>query len=674
MPGELYIGGDGLARGYLHRPELTRERFLESPSYKGVRLYKTGDQARWLPEGVIDFLGRLDQQVKIRGFRIELGEVRAALLEHGEISDAAVIAREESPGDKQLVAYLVPKTAPRTDEAGGALVSRVNAFLQAKLPNFMIPARYMLLGALPLTVNGKLDREALPAPRQLHSHLVGNLPRPQSPTEVIIAGLWAKLLHIEHAFLNDNFFESGGNSLLAAQLQLRIQDAFNVEVPIYTIFEKPTLVELAATVDAQLDSEDEQVPIEAVNLSAEAVLEAEIVPCAPYVPTGKEPQQVLLTGATGFLGVYLLDRLLRKTTAQVYCLVRCASDGEALLKLEKALRKYNLWNPALRHRIVPVRGDLTRVRFGIDPMLYDALAGHIEVVYHSGAHVSYVQPYSTHRRPNVVGTREVLRFACLGQVKPVHHISTLGVFGPLGYFKGVANLYEDSDIDQSEDLLPYDMGYSQSKWVAEKMVFAAKALGLPVSIYRPGFIMGDSISGATNVDDFLTRTIIGCIEIGSYPDLSSQRKEFIPVDYISDAILHIARDPSTLGKTFHLVPPERRLSPSLEEFFELISGCGYKLNKVPYRSWQEQLSQHARDKAGHVILPLLPILSERIYRRLLTRWELQDKMPRYHSENTVMSLKDSGMVFPAMDHRLMQIYLGYLIEQGHIPPPRRSDA
>lgn len=673
VPGELYIGGDGLARGYLNRPELNRECFQESPYLNGERLYKTGDQARWLPEGAIDFLGRLDQQVKIRGFRIEPGEVRATILEHPAVGDAAVVVREETPGEKQLVAYLVPKEGELTALAGSALAGSVNAFLVSKLPQFMIPRHYVPLRVLPLTINGKLDREALPAPTTQRQSEAADLALPKGNTELRIASLWCKLLRSEQAYLSDNFFASGGNSLLAAQLQLRIQDEFLIEVPIYTIFAQPTLGEIAQAVDAQLRSRGTRVaPPKEADLSAEAVLEADIIPCAAYQPTAEPPRNILLTGATGFLGAYLLNRLLRRTAAQIYCLVRCASDGEAFAKLEKALRKHRLWDPALRARIVPVRGDLTRVRFGLDPVLFNALAGHLDAVYHCGAHVSYVQPYSTHRRANVVGTREVLRFACVGQVKLVHYISSIAVFGPIGYFKDLPGLDEDTPIDPSESVMPFDMGYSQSKWVAEKMVLSAKERGLPVIIYRPGFIMGDSATGSTNVEDFMSRLVIGCLEIGSYPDLPTGRKEFTPVDYTSDAIVHIAQDPSSVGKIFHLVPPESAESPSIVKFFESITNFGYDLKKLSYAHWQEQLSHHVRDKAGHVLLPLLPIFSERIYQGTLTRWELYEKMPRYRSQNTDQALRGSGVVYPLMGRKLVETYLAFLIQNRLIPPPGRG--
>lgn len=671
--GELYIGGDGLARGYLNRPELTAERFLESPYLKGIRLYKTGDQARWLESGAVEFLGRLDHQIKIRGFRVELGEIRAAILEHVEIADAAVIVQGEPLGERQLVAYLVPRDPGLVERANNILAARVRGLLREKLPAYMVPARYVLLPRLPLTVNGKLDREALPEPTSQSKALTAGGSAPTTATEVRLAALWARLLRIERVYAGDHFFESGGNSLLAAQLQLRIQDEFHVEVPIYTIFEKPILAELAGVVDYKLLSEKARATTtRVVHFAADAELEAGITPCAPYVPSAGEPQHILLTGATGFLGAYLLHRLLQKTTATLYCLVRSASDGEAMAKISKALRKHGLWDPAVRNRIVPVRGDLARVRFGLEPVVWDALASHVEVVYHSGAHINYVQPYSTHRRPNVYGTREVLRFACLGRVKPVHLISTIAIFGPIGFFKGVTDLYEDTDINPSASLLPYDMGYSQSKWVAEKLAFAAQARGLPLSVYRPGFIMGDSATGSTNVEDFLSRIIIGCLEINSYPDLPSQRKEFIPVDYISDAIVHIARNPASLNKIYHLVPPEAEQSVSMVQFFEIISSFGYKLSKLPYSQWQEQLSQHVRDLEGHVLLPLLPILSERIYQGTLTRWELYEQMPRYRSDNTTAALRGSGIVYPDMTRELVATYLDFLRRNNLIAPPSSS--
>ncbi|HLE82919.1 MAG TPA: amino acid adenylation domain-containing protein, partial [Thermoanaerobaculia bacterium] len=248
VPGEIHVGGAGLARGYHGRPALTAERFVPDPFAAGDggrRLYRSGDLARRLPDGGLDFLGRIDQQVKIRGFRIELGEIEAVLSHHPAVGQVAVVAREgAAPGDLRLVAYVVP--APGTTPRLGELREHAGR----SLPDYMVPAAFVLLDALPLTVNGKLDRRALPAPEEtdrLGSEAAGE--PPATPTEELLAGLWARLLGVERVSRSDDFFELGGHSLLATRVASRTRELLGVEAPLRELFENPTLAAMAAAFD-----------------------------------------------------------------------------------------------------------------------------------------------------------------------------------------------------------------------------------------------------------------------------------------------------------------------------------------------------------------------------------------------------------------------------------------
>ena len=236
VPGELYIGGVCLARGYINRPDLTAERFVPNPfaSEPGARLYRTGDLARYLPDGRIEFLGRLDHQLKIRGFRVEPGEIEAVLCQHPDVLEALVLAREYAPGDTRLVAYVVPR-------AGAQLAAGVvRARLREELPEYMVPSALVVLDALPLTPNGKIDRKALPVPDQERPELEQAFVAPRTPLEAVLTRIWADVLGLEKVGVNDNFFELGGHSLLATQLVARLSEAFAAELPLRTIFEAPT--------------------------------------------------------------------------------------------------------------------------------------------------------------------------------------------------------------------------------------------------------------------------------------------------------------------------------------------------------------------------------------------------------------------------------------------------
>ena len=239
--GELFVGGDGLARGYLNRPDMTAGSFIPHPWGCGSRLYRTGDLVRQLPDGVLEFVGRRDGQVKIRGFRIEPGEIEAALASHPEVAEAVVAVREETPGGRRLVAYVVPWAGAALD-AGG-----LRQHLRRGLPEHMIPAAFVVLAALPLTPNGKVDRRALPAPEAEVPAEPSAAPR--TLVEEVLAGLWAELLGLSRVGAHDRFFELGGHSLLVTQLASRLRGAFGVELPLRTLFERPTVAELAAAVE-----------------------------------------------------------------------------------------------------------------------------------------------------------------------------------------------------------------------------------------------------------------------------------------------------------------------------------------------------------------------------------------------------------------------------------------
>ncbi|MGZ3458973.1 MAG: non-ribosomal peptide synthetase, partial [Archangium sp.] len=252
VPGELFIGGIQVGRGYLSRPELTAERFLPDPfsPLPGARLYRTGDKARWLADGNIEYLGRLDFQVKVRGLRIELGEIEAALEQHPQVRQAVVAVREDVPGDKRLVAYVVPPSAEQPPPA-----TDLRDFLKRKLPEYMVPSAFVPLEALPLNSSGKVDRKALPAPDGALASAAEYV-APRNDTEQRLASLWCEVLRVERVGLHDNFFTLGGHSLLAIQAITLVRQRFQVELPLQDFFEAPTVAGLALNIlklTAQVD-------------------------------------------------------------------------------------------------------------------------------------------------------------------------------------------------------------------------------------------------------------------------------------------------------------------------------------------------------------------------------------------------------------------------------------
>lgn len=650
VPGELCIGGLGLARGYRDRPELTAEKFIPDPFMKdaGARLYKTGDQARYLSDGNIEYLGRLDHQVKLRGFRIELGEIETVLSRHPDVQAAVVLCREDQPDSKRLVAYVVPRMqAPLGSSA-------LRAFLRDTLPEYMLPAVFVILEELPLTPSGKIDRRALPAPEQTDRWIAEEPVLPVGPTEEVLAAIWAELLTVETVGRHDNFFDLGGHSLLAMKLVLRVQDILGVPLPVRCVVQVPTVAGIARVVDRFRSGEtlDETLPRPPANLEEDAILAPAIHPRAPaaVLPSDHTGSgAVLLTGGTGFLGTYLLSELLQQTAEPIYCLVRARDEEEGFSRLQGKLEGYGLWNDAFRDRVRPVIGDLAKPGLGFQEEALGSLADKIGVIYHSGAKVNLTHPYAALRDPNVEGTRAVLKLATLKEAKPVHYVSTLSVFDSADYFDGRV-IGEDTALSGSEGLL---YGYAQSKWVAEKLVAAAGERGLPTTIYRPGAIVGPRESGVWNPDDVVSRAITGCIQLGQWPDLDVVWP-LTPVDYVSKAILHLARRPDSAGKAYHLVNP----SPvSAGQLYEWVRSLGYAVERVPSAVWRSELLRRAHRSEDNALLALLPLFLEKVpFDNALTLPEIfvEGRAPKYDCRHALAGLAGSSISCPIVDSKWLE--------------------
>jgi acyl-coenzyme A synthetase/AMP-(fatty) acid ligase/acyl carrier protein len=255
VEGEICIGGAGLARGYRQRADLTAEKFVgdQYGATDGARIYRTGDKGRYLPDGNIEFTGRMDEQVKVRGFRIELGEIESVLREHETVLEAVAIALEDKGNEKRLVAYVV------TAQEASRNISELRNHLKERLPDYMIPSAFVYLDELPLTSHGKIDRRALPAPDAERPALAEAFLAPQTPTEKSLASIWTKLLDINRVGINDNYFELGGDSLLATQLVSQVRGVFEVELPLVELFRHPTLAELAASIEEAIIEQMEEI-------------------------------------------------------------------------------------------------------------------------------------------------------------------------------------------------------------------------------------------------------------------------------------------------------------------------------------------------------------------------------------------------------------------------------
>ncbi|NKN37352.1 amino acid adenylation domain-containing protein [Agrobacterium sp. a22-2] len=639
QPGELHIGGLGVARGYHGRPALTAERFVPDPfCAEGGVLYRTGDRACQLADGRIRVLGRLDDQVKIRGYRIEPGEIEAVVLAHPAMA-AATVSIREIDGEKRVIAYGVAKGKTTASAA------EIKAFLAERLPRYLVPDAFLWLDRLPLTVNGKIDIAALPLPDL--THRAGR--PPQGETERAVAAVFAEVLGHPEVLATDDFFAIGGHSLLATRLSALAKSSFGLDIAIADLFEAPTVEALAARVS----NRNAGLVAAAMTCRADIALAPGIRPAAP-IGSAHPPLHVFLTGATGFLGTYLLRELLEDTSRRVSCLVRGVAGAD---RLRRALQSYDLWRDGLADRIEIVPGDLSKPKFGIPDTAYNALAESVEAIIHNGAEVHHLHPYDRLRASNVCGTVEAIRLAATGPGRPLHIVSSLSALTRRGAGGGIA---ESTTI---HDFPPPSGGYNQTKWVAEHLAEAARERGLPVTIYRPGAISGDSRTGAFNQADILCRLMQGYIRSGLAPE-GDTLLEMLPVDTVARAVVALADQPSSTGRIFHLVHSAPVSSALL---FEAAAAEGLQLQRIPRSAWRAELDRIAQEEPDHPLYALMGLFEQG------PTESPQAKVRPIERSETCRTLAAASVAEPPLDLPLFRSYLRAFIRAGALEPSKKDE-
>jgi amino acid adenylation domain-containing protein/thioester reductase-like protein len=552
------------------------------------------------------------------------------------------------------------------------LATLLRASLQEKLPNYMLPSAFVFLEQMPLTLNGKVDRRSLPAPPLLRLDLGGTYIPPAPGTEQQLADIWAEVLGIEPIGRHDNFFELGGDSLLTTQMLGKAEAALSVTLPLLAFYQSPTVAGLAKVIDTVPSGQPASAPplpdwLSMEQLMAEAVLDACITPEGGCQPAILAPHTVFLTGATGFLGACLLKELLVQTSAQVYCLVRATRAQAAWQKFHTWLQHQQLWKAEFAQRIKIVVGDLGQARLGLSPAEFDALAAQVEVIYHCGAEVNLVYPYTVLKPANVTGAQEVLRLAASKRLKPVHFVSTLDVFEG-AVCAGAEQITEDTDLRQGVGIAN---GYAQSKWVAEQLVAIALSRGIPACIYRPAMISGHSQTGVANTNDLVCRFIKGVIQLGCVPKLDLSL-DLTPVDYVSQALVALSLQEQSLGKAFHLANPQPL---PLAELVRVLSTLGIQLEWLDYDRWLERLGQAATQAPTHALHPLLPALMQPTPKPQLSRLELWlSGATLFDMRQTTLGLEATALRCPAADEQLLRRYLQHFSDSGFLTLPRKPQA
>ncbi|WP_198045637.1 amino acid adenylation domain-containing protein [Kitasatospora mediocidica] len=675
--GEIFIGGSGVARGFWRQPGRTADAFLPDPyaDEPGARMYRTGDAGRWRPDGRLEFLGRIDDQVKIRGYRVDPAEVEVVLTSHQAVGQVAAVAAAAGR-ERELVAFYT-RAGPAVPEA------QLRSFLAERLPGYMLPTRLTAVEALPLDHNGKVDRRRLSLGTGIRdaSADVPTGPPPAAllptgdPGESVAAGvsqLWAQLLDLERVGDDDDFFRSGGNSLLAMEMLARVRIMFGIGVTQLRALTRALLEDAAlapfvrSTLAARAGTLAEN-GHGRVDFAAESRLLVPVNQAGRPEPDWRRPADVLLTGATGFCGAHLLEELLRSTDARIHCLIRARDAGHALERLRAACRRHlahDQLGERSADRIIPVLGDLAEPLLGLEPDRFHALADSVDLIYHCGGQVNFIYPYREMSAANIAGTRELIRLAGHSRAIPLHYLSSMAVLAGYGA-AGVRRVTEDSPLAHPEYLA---VGYVEGKWVAEALLKEASAAGLPVSVYRLNDVTGDQRTGVMNTNTEVCALIKFIVDAGCSPDVDLPL-DYLPADCFAQALVHISTRHRATGETYHLTNPR---DASIDTLVERIRAFGYPVEELPFAQWVRRFAGFAAAHPNHPMTSFLPLFVDRSPGTDLTVSELyfRGTFPAFTRDRAEAALADSGIRIPPVGGELLDRYLENLLATGYLAPPR----
>ncbi len=673
--GEICISGSSVCQGYWQNPQESQRFHTAIPGYNGF-FYRTGDMGQ-MYQGQLYLTGRIKEMIVVSGKNIFPSDITLLLSEQGVdlgMDGVAVFSLQQDSGEKPV---FCGECSQGQDLE--ALAAQINRLVAQHFGFSFYEILFVPTGSLPRTDNRKVRTLATKAQyedgtlpvlyRTGTGTAAGRAPEAapltlsasstQEELLTAVRELFRRVLP-QHQFGDqDSFLELGGDSLRMMELVCALEQSLGVSLDLREIIASPTVAGVAEYLRRVLKGEAQG---RNLSLREECFLDPAIVPQGAYACLPQDCDQVFLTGSSGFLGANLIRSLLEQRKGRpitVYCHVRAKTVQEGMERLEKNMRHFGCWQEAFRDHMVPVLGDLNLPRLGMDQETYDMLSKRVQVVYHNGAVLNFVFPYEQLKRTNVTGTQECLRFACAGSPKYFHYVSSYSVFDTPAYFDRA--VLESDSLENPEG---YFLGYSQSKWVAEKLVNIAQSRGLRAAIYRPGDITGALRNGIWNLGDLISRALVGCIQLGCAPQMDVQLP-LTPVDFVSDALVHISFQEGCWGKAFHLL--NRRIMP-LDQIVALIQKAGYPLQVVPYDQWCQRLTACTVQENVLRVLANLFTDQRRAGERLAERYGVHQA--QLDTSNAQAFLAGSGISCPPVGKEMLQAYLRYFQSCGYLPSPK----
>ncbi len=661
IPGELWVGGDGVARGYFNNDEMTSDKFIYS-NLVNTRIYKTGDLVKWDSNGHLIFLGRIDNQIKIRGFRVELSEITTVINSYNNIKEAYTIF-DTVHNQKSICSYVV---SDKNIDFGD-----LKKYLSNQLPKYMIPTYFMQLDSLPINQNGKVNKKLLPKNFEIYSN--NEVILPSSDLEKKLYNIFENILNISDFSITDNFFSLGGDSINAMKLEVEALKN-DIHITYGDIFKYPSVKELSNYINLckndkyKYTNDNEDFKNLDLVLSGNTVnnLTNTYVPLTPI-------NNVLLTGVTGFLGSHILDSFIKNSTGKIYCLIRPKNNISAKERLKNTLNFYfdDNYNYLIDDRIICVEGDITENNLGLSDDDYNKLGNEITTVIHSAALVKHFGNYEEFENINVGGTKNLITFSKNFNCR-LMHISTISVSGN-NFAEGsfIENGFtEDINYDETKFYINQNLEnlYVKSKFLAEKLVFEAINDGLQAYVLRMGNLTSRYSEGKfqqNHYENAFVNRIKSLLQIGSIPDyMQDGYVEFTPIDCCADAIIDIANHYNPAFTVFHVFNEKH---VQLLDLYDMLRKIGIDVNIVSEKEFSNIINKLLEDDNNTDILSGI-IRDFNSEKKLVYQSNIKIK-----SDFTKQFLENIGFKWPYIDINYIRNYFKYLIDIGYLNIKLKED-
>ena len=639
VSGELYIAGDGVGKGYLNKADVTRERYIKNPFLENSIMYKTGDLCKYDENGNIYHLGRLDNQIKIRGLRIELGEIESKILEFPNIKKVQVV--KQTIGNREIIsAYYISTKKIK--------ITNLRSYLYNCLPKYMVPSYFTAMDEFPYTPNGKIDKNALPIPSGILQSEKSTYIAPRTSLEKKLVSIWEEILNTKPIGIKDNFFELGGDSILALNLNIQLLKITN-KIKYSDIFTSPTILELVEKIETA-KTEEVHEDLEDLTPKYSDLLNT------MYLPKNIKPNtinNILLTGATGFLGIHILAEFLKKEKGKIYVIIRKDHGQTTKEKLISKLHYYfgNKFDKYIDTRIIIMDGDISQDGFGLNQQSLFNLGNSVDLIINSAAKVSHYGTYSDFYNSNVKSVEKIIDFANLFH-KKVFHISTLSVSGNalVDHFYMEQHFKEDVDFCENNLFIGQSLEnvYVRSKFEAERRILDSILKGTDAYILRVGNLMPRFKDGKfqENIEEnaYISR-IKAFIDMKCIPDyLIDSYLEFTPVDSIASAIYKIVKYSTKENIIYHLF---NHNYVYLKNLLKITDSLKINLQLIKNEEFKQKIKEILDSPNTNKLNSLINDLDKDLNLNY-------DSKIKLNSKHTIKLLKIYGFEWPKIDEKYIK--------------------